>query len=324
MKAQALWITAPEVMEIREEELPAPKYDELQIQTKAVGICAWDSYLYRGMSAPGPLPYRLGHEGVGVVTAMGEGVKGFQIGDKIFVGTGGDEMMASAFNVQYDCVAKIPEGETDYAKWVGEPAVCIVNVLQKADIQPGDSVVLIGCGYMGLLTVQGLRATTLGELTILDINQRNLDIANEYFPGCCFRTDTPEGQARIEKIKAQGGANVVIEMAAAEATFQLANELTAGVQGKLVFGAWHRGQRTIDGNRWHTTGLTVLNVAPKTNARFRDLTVPTGKLIQRGIYDTARLVTHTAPFGDLEAMHQVFRHSIHKTDGYLKGVFLFD
>ena len=75
MKAQALWITAPEVMEIREEELPAPKYDELQIQTKAVGICAWDSYLYRGMSAPGPLPYRLGHEGVGVVTAMGEGVK---------------------------------------------------------------------------------------------------------------------------------------------------------------------------------------------------------------------------------------------------------
>ena len=113
-------------------------------------------------------------------------------------------------------------------------------------------------------------------------------------------------------------------MAAAEATFQLANELTAGVQGKLVFGAWHRGQRTIDGNRWHTTGLTVLNVAPKTNARFRDLTVPTGKLIQRGIYDTARLVTHTARFGDLEAMHRVFRHSIDKTDGYLKGVFLFD
>ena len=73
-----------------------------------------------------------------------------------------------------------------------------------------------------------------------------------------------------------------------------------------------------------STGLTVLNVAPKTNARFRDLTVPTGKLIQRGIYDTARLVTHTAPFGDLEAMHQVFRHSIDKTDGYLKGVFLFD
>ena len=33
MKAQTLWITAPEVMEIREEELPAPKYDELQIQT---------------------------------------------------------------------------------------------------------------------------------------------------------------------------------------------------------------------------------------------------------------------------------------------------
>ena len=50
MKAQALWITAPEVMEIREEELPAPKYDELQIQTKAVGICAWDSPPHSGIS----------------------------------------------------------------------------------------------------------------------------------------------------------------------------------------------------------------------------------------------------------------------------------
>lgn len=242
MKAQALWITAPEVMEIREEELPAPKYDELQIQTKAVGICAWDSYLYRGMSAPGPLPYRLGHEGVGVVTAMGEGVKGFQVGDKIFVGTGGDEMMASAFNVQYDCVAKIPEGETDYAKWVGEPAVCIVNVLQKADIQPGDSVVLIGCGYMGLLTVQGLRATPLGDLTILDINQRNLDIANEYFPGCCFRTDTPEGQARIEKIKAQcytfqGG---IVENAMDYAYFQFADPRLRAAGLKIVIVFVHR------------------------------------------------------------------------------------
>ena len=262
MKTKALWVTAPERIEVREAELPAPKYDELQVHTRAVGICAWDSYLYRGMSAPGPIPYRLGHEGVGIVTAMGEGVKGFKVGDGIFVGTGGDEMMAEDFNVRYDCAAKIPEGETDYIKWVGEPAVCVVNLLQKADIQPGDSIALIGAGYMGLLTLQGLRGTPYGELTVFDINEDNLKVAREYFPEGCYNTGTPEGQAKIDEIKARGGVNVVIEFAAAEATFKLANELTAGVGGKLVFGAWHRGERAIDGNRWHTTGLTVLNVAP--------------------------------------------------------------
>lgn len=324
MKTRALWVTEPEKIEIREVELPAPKYDELQIHTRAVGICAWDSYLYRGMSAPGPLPYRLGHEGVGVVTAMGEGVKGFSIGDKIFVGTGGDEMMAADFNVQYDCVAKVAEGEDDFVKWVGEPTVCVVNILQKADIQPGDSVVMIGAGYMGLLTVQGLRGTAYGQMTILDINDHNLDIAREYFPNDCYNINSPEGQARIKAIEEAGGANVVIEFAAAEPTFALANRLTAGVGGKLVFGAWHRGERKIDGNRWHTTGLTVMNVAPKTNPRFRDLTVPTGALIARGLYDTKRLVTHTAPFGDMDAMNDIFIKSIKKSDGYLKGVITFD
>lgn len=324
MKTRALWVVEPEKIEIREVELPAPKYDELQIHTRAVGICAWDSYLYRGMSAPGPLPYRMGHEGVGVVTAMGEGVKGFAIGDKIFVGTGGDEMMAADFNVQYDCAAKIPDGEEDYVKWVGEPAVCVVNLLQKADIQPGDSVALIGCGYMGLLAVQGLRATPFGEITILDVNDANLNVAREYFPNDCYNINSPEGQARIAEITAAGGADVVIEFAAVQSAFELANRLTAGVRGKLVFGSWHRGERVIDGNRWHTTGLTVLNVAPKTNARFRDLTVPTCALIKRGVYDTKRLVTHTARFGDMAAMNEIFHKSIDKSDGYLKGVITFD
>lgn len=324
MRIKALWVVAPEQIEIREEELGAPKYDEVQVHTKAVGVCAWDSYLYRGLSAPGPIPYRLGHEGTGIITAVGEGVKNFKVGDKVFAGTGGDEMMATDFNVRAECIAKIPDEETDFVKWVGEPAVCVVNLLQKADIQPGDKVVLIGAGYMGLLAVQGLRGTPMGELTILDINEDNLTIAREYFPDSCFNSASEEGLKRIEEIKAAGGADVVIEFAAAPATFKLANELTAEGSGKLVFGAWHRGDRTIDCNRWHLTGLTIMNVAPKTNKRFCDLTAPTGALIKRGLYDTRRLVSHTVPFGDVEAMKELFVKSIKKTDGYLKGVFTFD
>lgn len=324
MQANALWVVEPNKIEVLPIELPTPKYNEIQVQTKAVGICAWDSYLYRGMDAPKPCPYRIGHEGVGIIMDKGEGVKNFDIGDKVFVGTGGDEMMATHFNVEYDCVAKLPQDETDYVKWVGEPVVCVVNILDKADIKPGDSVVLIGAGYMGLLTLQGLmRGSQAGGITVFDINDYPLSIAKEYTPNC-YNINSEEGIHQIEKIKSEGGANIVIEFAGSQQALDLASTLTAKEQGKLVIGAWHRGLRTFDGTKWHTTGLEVLNLAPKSNVHFRDLTPRTANLIDKGVYDTKRLVTHTAKFGDMEAMNSIFEKSIKKIDGYIKGVIIFD
>ncbi|MGE5678142.1 MAG: zinc-dependent alcohol dehydrogenase [Pseudomonadota bacterium] len=324
MNTDALFVVEPNKIEIHRVELPAPKYDELQVETRAVGICAWDSYLYRGMSAPGPHPYRIGHEGVGIVIGMGEGVKGFTVGDGIFAGTGGDEMMAAHFNVKYDCVAKIPEGEKDYVKWVAEPTECVVNLLNKAYIQPADSVVLIGAGYMGLLTLQGLlRGSQAGMVTVFDTSAERLALAREYKPDYCFDPTSAEGRAHIERIKREGGSNIVIEFAAVPEALELACELTANIQGKLVLGSWHRQPRTFDGTHWHTTGLEVMNLSPSSNYRFRDLTPRTAILVKKGVYDTRRLVTHTAPFGDMDAMNGIFIKSIKKSDGYIKGVITF-
>ena len=324
MKAKALWVLQPSKIEIREFELPPPKYDELQVETKTVGICAWDTYLYRGLSAPGPLPYRMGHEGVGVVIGMGEGVRGFAIGESVFAGTGGDEMMATHFNVRYDCVAKIPDQNPDYVKWVAEPTVCVVNLLNKTNIQPGDSVVLIGAGYMGLLTLQGLaRGSQAGDITVFDTSEQRLAVAEEYAPGQCFHPESEAGKREIERIRAAGGADIVIEFAAVAQSLELAASLTSDVQGKLVLGSWHRGERTFNGTRWHQSGLEVLNLSPNSNYRFRDVTPRTAKLIQKGVYDPKRLVTHTASFHDFAALNDLFLKSIEKSDGYIKGVITF-
>ena len=50
MKCDALWVVGYEQLEVRPTEVPEPKYDEVQIQTKACGVCCWDSYQYRGIS----------------------------------------------------------------------------------------------------------------------------------------------------------------------------------------------------------------------------------------------------------------------------------
>ena len=177
---------------------------------------------------------------------------------------------------------------------------------------------------MGLLTLQGLmRGSQAGKVTVFDVNDYPLSIAREYSNNC-YNINSEEGQKQISNIKEEGGANIVIEFAGNQQALDLASSLCANKHGKLVIGAWHRGIRTFDGTKWHTTGLEVLNLSPNSNLYFRDLTPKTANLIEKGVYDTKRLVTHMAKFGDMEAMNSIFDKSIKKTDGYIKGVILFD
>lgn len=57
MKCDALWVTQPNHLEIRPLEVrDEPLADEVQIAVKACGLCAWDSYLFQGISSPVPPP----------------------------------------------------------------------------------------------------------------------------------------------------------------------------------------------------------------------------------------------------------------------------
>jgi threonine dehydrogenase-like Zn-dependent dehydrogenase len=67
-----------------------------------------------------------------------------------------------------------------------------------------------------------------------------------------------------------------------------------------------------------------MNLSPSSNYRFRDLTSRTAILVKKGVYDTRRLVTHTAPFADMDGMNDIFTKAIRKADGYIKGVITFE
>lgn len=65
-------------------------------------------------------------------------------------------MMSEYTTVKSDCVVKLPDDTTDWASAVIEPNCCVVNLLNTTNIQAGDHVVLVGAGYMGTMTLQGL------------------------------------------------------------------------------------------------------------------------------------------------------------------------
>lgn len=320
MKCDALWVVDYKKLDVRPFEVAAPKYDEMLIETKACGVCCWDSYQFQGQSGPGPYPYVIGHEAVGVVAEVGKGIKRFKPGDKVACAGGSVVEMARYFTITEDCATRIPDDTQDFTKWVIEPTCTVQNVLNWANIVPGEHVALVGAGYMGLLTLMGLQAYPWGELTVFETRPDRLELARAYHPTRALNPETPEGKAYIEELTAKGGADNVIEFSAADSGFALAVKIARKEKARLTVGSWHRHNMTFDGTRFHMGGFIVNNVSPMTTFHYTDVIPQTAALIRRGVYHPGDLVTHVADFRDCQ---HVFERAVDKGDGYIKGVITF-
>lgn len=322
MKCDAVWVAEPNKIEVRPVEIAdEPGFGQIQVEVKACGVCAWDSYLFQGVTGPGPTPYPIGHESIGIIRKIGEGVTGFEVGDNVFLGAGSNEMMSQYLNIIAAGAAKLPETIDDWSKWIIEPTCCVVNLLNKTQIEEGDTVALVGCGYMGLLTLMGLlRGSQAGKVIVFEKKPERRALARQYGAGLVYDPYDEEGQEAIRELKAKGGADVVIEFSASNSGFELANELIRYEAGKLTIGSWHRHEMTFDATKWHLGGLTVYNLSPMSNRHYTDVMKQTKAMVDKGVYTPQDLVTHVADFRDCQT---IFEKSVSKEDGYMKGVITF-
>lgn len=322
MLRDGVFVTENMKLGIMQYDVQEPKANQVMIKTMACGLCCWDSWLYRGVNAPGPMPYIIGHEGAGIVEKVGSEVTDLKVGDKVFCALGSSEMMCEYVTLDRSGVDKLPDDLTDWASAIYEPTCCVVNLLNKTNVEPGDHVVLVGAGYMGLLTLMGLRATPAGRVTVFELREDRREMAKAYGPTEVLDPESEEGKKVIQEIKAKGGCDISIDFGASDSGFYLADSLTRQA-GKLIIGTFHRGDLTFNGTKWHLGGLQVLNLPPQSNLDYYQVIPRTNALINKGLYNPGSLVTHTAYFKDLDAMEDMFRKSIDKTDNYMKGVILF-
>src|SRR5438876_6951336 len=168
--------------DVRIVELPAPEIGpgELLVQLRACGLCASD--VMEWYMKP-RAPIYPGHEPAGVVVAVGEGVEQFSVGQRVFVhhhvpcmvchfcqrgsfsqcltfratrlypGGLAEYMRVPALNAQLD-VLPLPDELSFEAATLIEPLACCVRRTNRATIQPGDSVLVLGAGSNGLMLAQ--------------------------------------------------------------------------------------------------------------------------------------------------------------------------
>jgi 2-desacetyl-2-hydroxyethyl bacteriochlorophyllide A dehydrogenase len=322
MKTEALWYLGERSIEIRETEIPELEPHEVLVEMEICGICGWDLLAYAGRFGKfHPYPFRAGHEGVGRVAKAGALAQGLSVGQRVAchelpIGDRSGGLMARHALRAWNKVSVIPETPgIELRHWVVEPAACIVNGLQYSEIRPGDSVALVGAGYMGLLMLQGLRRTMAARVSVFEPEQARLELAKKLgagMGGWDYATVGP-GSPEAER---RASYDVVIETAGSQASLDLAFAL-AKPYAVIENFAWHHHRAEFDLDGWHTKGLRILNVQPQMNDAFDSIFPRTIALMAAGAISNRELVTHVAAF---RAAEEAYAAGLDRKGGYIKGV----
>ncbi|MDA0838123.1 MAG: zinc-binding dehydrogenase [Planctomycetota bacterium] len=308
MKTTSIRYGKPGSVEIIEIDVADPGPGEIQVKGAVCGICAWDLYTFRnGADAPSAAPP--GHEGMGYVTRIGAEVKNFQEGDRV-VGRG----FAGTYNMNASTVYRIPsDSELADEHWVVEPVACVVTGLDHCRLRPADRVAVVGCGYMGLMILQGLVHSFAEQVLAIDVNPLKLKLAEKLGATACFNPAKMDSEDLVQQLSALE-LDVVVDASGAQPGLDLSTKIVRR-GGLLNLFGWNHGEAHFSGDLWHMKGITVVNSAP--GSKLRDAFPPAIRLLNKGIIDLRPLVTHVVPLNEYESLLQ---QVVAGAESYVKGV----
>ncbi len=130
-------------------------------------------------------------------------------------------------------VCPIPEGLSFAEAALAEPLSCVYNSFERAHMVPGDSVLIVGAGPIGLLHAKLYRLAGAGQVLIHDLNEQRLADCARHDPGfVTVGADRPK--ERVLELTRGRGADVIVTAASSAAAQQLAFELAA-LDGRVIF-----------------------------------------------------------------------------------------
>ena len=317
---RAARVTGPGQVEVAELPLPEPGPGEVRVRLEGCGVCASNLEPWAGpdwMRYPTE-PGGLGHEGWGVIDALGEGVDSLRIGERVALL--GQHSYASHDVVRDEAVVPLPH-ELEGVPFPGEAFGCAMNIFRRSNIHPGQKVAVIGVGFIGA-TVTRLAALQGADVIAISRRESSLDLARRM--GAQHVIPMHDHWGIIEEVRRLTDGrmcDVVIEAVGKEWPLNLAGDIIAE-GGRLVIAGYHQdGPRTVNIGGWNWRGLDIVN------AHERDPVVNLLGLRQAveaaaaGRLDPGPLVTHRFP---LERLGEALDATRDKPDGFVKAWIAFD
>lgn len=249
---------------IQEVPVPTPGPGEVLIRVRAAGICGTDIHILRGEYFQ-DFPIIAGHEFAGEVAALGEGVEGFVVGERVTadpnifcdycyfckinknnhclnfaaIGVTRSGAFAEYVTVPAKCVFPLPERLSFSEGAMAEPLACAVYGVQRSGIRPGAKVLIFGAGPIGLLLLSLFQVSGASEVIVVDISEKKLELARRKGAKEALQADGSE-KKRLREI-APFGFEVVVDATGIPEVMEKALDYLEPDGTFLLFGVAPRG-----------------------------------------------------------------------------------
>lgn len=332
-------------LEWQEWDIPKPLKGELQIKLEYVGICGSDLHFYSdGRLAnwvpDGPLV--LGHEPGGIVTEIGEGVEGFQIGDRVAIEPGvpcgecedcrkghynlckhvrfmaipkeKDGVFAEYCTHSASMCYKLPENVDTMEGALMEPLAVGMHACELSNAKIGQTAIVLGCGCIGLVTIMSLKARGVSEIYAVDVLDKRLEKAKEVGAVRVFN-GTREDIVEFARTLPGGGADLVYECAGNRYTTLQTCRLIKRAGKVTLVGVSPEPVLELDIATLNAMEGTIYSVY-----RYRNLYPTAIAAVSAGIIPLKSIVSHVFDFKDcIDGIN----YSLDHKEDVIKGVIKF-
>jgi threonine dehydrogenase-like Zn-dependent dehydrogenase len=309
-------LAGPQQVRLTQVDLPIPKPNEVRVRLQGCGVCASNLEVWTGqpwfkypMSAGAP-----GHEGWGIVDAIGSDVEAVNVGDRV-------AMLSCQAYAEYDVAAvasvvRLPP-VLDNQPFPGEPLSCAINIFRRSKIRAEHTVAIVGVGFLGALLTQlatraGARVIAISRRPFALETARNFG-ASEVIP----MDDHWKVVEQVRELTEGRGCERVIEAVGKQWPLDLATELTAE-RARLIIAGYHQdGPRQVNMQLWNWRGLDVINAHerdPIVNMQGMRAAV---EAVVNGEINPGALYTHTFP---LEALADALELMRVRPAGFVKAI----
>lgn len=314
----AATLLAPQRFAVAATAIPQPGPDQVRIRVDGCGLCGSNVPIWEGRSwfnypleAGAP-----GHEAWGVIDAIGEDVTRVSVGQSVAA-------LSYRGFAEYDiadasAVVALPPVLSG-RPFPGEPLACAMNIVARSDIRPGQTVAIVGIGFIGAILTQ---LCVAAGARIVAVSRRSF--ARDIAVDCGAIEAIPlgdRGVARDQALEVTNGAlyDRVIEAVGVQHTLDLAGELTRE-RGRLIIAGFHQdGPRQVDLQLWNWRGIDVVNAHERDPSAYIHGLEAAVTAVLDGRINLHPLLTHLLP---LRNITDAFRLQLERPDGFLKAVVL--
>jgi L-iditol 2-dehydrogenase len=298
------------IRDLRIEEVAVPEAGpgELLVKIEACGVCATDARKYEVGVNDGHYPFNPGHEWVGKIVGLGSGVEGWEVGERVYGDTYGGYSEYAVIPVKPEPWSRGPvrlpgELPLDRAIFLEPLADCLHAVHDQAALSPGQRLVVIAAGSMGLMMIAA--ATLIGvKVLVVEPMESRRKLAAEF--GAEKVVGAQGWQAAVAKWAGEdGGAQaVILTIGDGSLVMPCVSVCRPGGRVVLFAGFGIKPEATIDLNVLHYREIALIGsewVGTPPN-QHRERYDQAADLIVSGKIPVEKLVDAQCGFSDLDGV----------------------